>query len=396
MLDGRTLITAAIIIYVCALLWGREEQYKLWTALFVLFIAFIAFHAESIYDLNNYYAGQGNRASLSLFEYYDVIRDGNDIGAYLWMWVWSKFRYLGFLPAMTVVAFYSSMLAVLFAVWSKMQARRKYLVLAIFFLLCTTKYYSVLAGIRNHMGFFIFALAFICEFLLEKDWRLCWMGYLLALTFHTSIFVLFMLRLFLALYRRWPNQLLMIGLLVATAFGYPIIQLAADATGSEFLKDVANKTEAYYGGEGETDNLSLGNLSTAWVKLICISLLLLYAYAMYRKGMMPAKYRSYLDYVFACTVFSIGGGLGSQHTLVRFPEFLGLLVAPLLIVVLLYGEKIWDNRTSKWIRSRYPRYPMAFFWLFILDSGMFAAFQFLGTWTLIGWQTPALIVGSIR
>lgn len=400
MLDGRTLFTAAIILYICALLWGRREQYKLWTALFVLFIAFIAFHAESIYDLNNYYAGQGYKASLSLLEFFDAFRDEDEIGAQLWMWLWSKFRYLGVLPAMTTMAFYGGVLAALFAVWKKAEVRREYFILAVIFFLCTTKYYSVLAGIRNHMGFMIFAVAFIAEFLLEKDWRLCWLGYLLALTFHGSIFVFFMLRLFLVLYRCFPNQFFMVGLLAAAAFGYPIVQFAADLTGSEYLAFVADKTETYYAGEGaegaDGGGLSLGNLGTAWIKIICIALLLTYAFALYRKGKLPAQYRGYLDYMVACVVLTMGSGIGSQHILVRFPEFLGLLAAPLLMAVLTCGERAGEERPVSVIRVRYPQYPAAFFWLFLLDSGVFAAFQFLGTWTLIGWQVPALLVGSIR
>lgn len=391
MLDGRTLLTAAIILYICALLWGRYEQYCLWTVLFVVFISFIAFHAEPIYDLNNYYAGQGYKASLSFLAFFDEFKGADEIGAQLWMWIWSKFRYLGMLPAMTVFTFYSMMLATLFAVWKLTAARKEYFILAVIFLLCTTKYYSVVGGVRNHMGFLIFAVSLISELLLKKDWRLCFVGYLVALSFHTSVFAFIIIRVFLAIYRRWPSQFLMALLLAAAAFGYPIIEFISDVTGNEYLAGIAETTEAYYGTEGAPDDLSLGNLSTACVKIVCIILLLLYAYTLYRKEKLHPKYRGYLDYFTAAIVLTIGAST-SQHTLVRFPELLGMLAAPLLMLVLTAGEKVWEDRAPSRIRARSPQYPTAFFWLFLLDSGMFAAFQFMGTWTLIGWQTPALTV----
>lgn len=397
MLDGRTVFTVLLILYALGLLFGKPSQYKMMTALFTVGLAFVAFHARSIYDLNNYYAAQGYKSSLSLLEFLDVQRGHSETGAQLWMWMWSKFRYLGVLPAMTAAAFYSGVLGALLAVWRRLEAKREYFFLAAVFVLCTTKYYSVLAGIRNHMGFMIFAVAFMAEMLLKKDWRLCWAGYFIALSFHSSILVLFMLRLFLEIYRRYPNQLLMGFLFVASAFGYPMLEFAAQITGSEYLQRVADKTETYYGGEGEEgQGLSLGNVSTAWVKIACIALLLLYAYALWRKGRLSEEYKSYADFVTACLFLTIGAS-GSQHTLVRFPELLGLLAAPLLMAVLTAGEKVQIEKRSRTtcIRRRHPQYPVAMYWLFLLDSGMFIAFQFMGTLTLIGWQTPALLVGSI-
>lgn len=400
MLDGRTIYTALIVLYTLALLWGNPKQYKAYTALFLLGIAYVAFHAVSIYDLNNYYAGQSFKAEMSLIENLQYLfeKEVEEPGAQLWFWLCSKFRYLGMLPAGTVLLFYGVMCALLFAVAEKENCHRNILTLAILFVICTTKYYSVLAGIRNHLGFMFFAVALVSELIFKKDWRLCWGGYFLALSFHTSILILIVLRLFLAVYCRYPRRMLMLLLLVASVFGYPIISFLANITGNGYLQKLADQTGGYYGGEGaEVNSLSIGNLTTAWVKLLCILLLLTYAYLLWRRGRLPRAYRSYLDYMAAILCFTIGAS-GSQHTLVRFPEFLGLLAAPLLLIVLTAGMEETDQirRRPTCIRRAPPRYPIYFFWVFLLDSGMFFAFQFLGTLTLIGWQTPALLVGSIR
>lgn len=398
MLDGRTIYTALLVLYVLAMLFGRKEQRWIFTALLVAGMAFVAFHAESIFDLNNYYAGQGYKASLGFLQFCKENLKNDEVLSSLWMWVCSKFRYLGVLPALTTAVFYASLCGLLFAVQKRVEAEDKYLLLAILFVLCTTKFYSVLAGVRNHMGFLAFALAAVSELLLEgKKWP-CWLGYLAAVSFHNSLIVFLAVRLFLAFYRRCPNRMMMGLLLAGSLFGYQLVSLAAQLTGWTFLESMEQDASSYYGGE-VTSHLSLGNLSTAIVKIICIALLIFYAYSLLQKGSLDRKYRNYLDLVSACLMVSIGGAFGSEHTLVRFPELLGLLAAPLLLAVLTTGEKAAPPRPPKTcirVRRRQPVCYTLLYCVFYLDSGMFFGFQFLGTLTLIGWQTPALLVGGIR
>lgn len=396
-IDGRMMFTMITVLYFLGLIFGKRQQYKLMTALFVVGIAFVAFHAQSIFDLTNYYAGQGHKQTLSLLQFWDEYSDVGDIGIQFWFWIWSKFHYLGYLPAMTVVAFYGGMLAILFAVEKKVGAKREHLILAIIFIICTTKYYSVLAGIRNHMGFVIFAVSLISELLLGKSRWLCWGGYLLSLSCHNSVVILVALRIFLEVYRRYPNQLIMAGMAVLSLFSVPMVGWLADVTGLEYLQGVADKAEAYYGDEWSESGLSAGNLGTALTKLVCIALLVGCAYVMRRRGRFSKKYQDYLDYTAAAVILTAGSGLSSPTTLVRFPEVLGLLAGPLLMIVLMdSGREQLEQRARKsCIRTRPIQYATTLSWMFVLSAGMFFAFQFLGTLTLIGWQDPALLVGSV-
>lgn len=396
-IDGRMMFTIFMALYFLALICGKPAQYKLVTVLFVAGIAFVAFHAKSIYDLTNYYAGQGHKESLSLVQFWEEYKDSGDTAAQFWFWLWSKFRYLGYLPALTVVAFYGSVLSILLAVGKKVEARREYVVLAIVFVICTTKYYSVLAGIRNHMAFAIFAVALIADLLLGRKWWLCWGGYLLSLSFHNSVFPLFALRIFLAIYRRYPNHLMMGAMALLSLFGVPVVGWLADVTGVDYLQGVASKAEGYYGGEWSESGLSVANLGTALAKLVCIVLLVGCAYILWRKGQLPQKYRSYLDYLTATAILVLGSALGSPSTLVRFLEVLGLLAGPLLMIVLTTSAQgeLELSREKTCIRKHSTRYSATISWIFLLDSGIFFGFQFLGTLTLIGWQTPALLVGEV-
>lgn len=399
MLDGRTLFTAAIILYICALLWGRREQYKLWTALFVLFIAFIAFHAESIYDLNNYYAGMPAKAQQTIPEFFREM-EWTEVGLSLWFYLCSKLRFMGFLPFLTVCAFYGIQLALILLLAKREETPRPFLILAVIFLLCTTKYYSVLAGVKNHMGFCIFAASLTLEFLFGVRPSACWFGYFFSITFHNSLWPMVVLRMLLGIYRRYPSKLFFIGVLAVAPFSSPIAAWLAQITGLEFLGELAEKAETYY-EESRDGVLSISNLGTASLKIILIALLLIFAYRLCQQRHWPEGWRRYLDFTLMALLFTVGAS-GAPDLLVRFPEFLGLLAASIMLKALPEGKRqTLEVRTIKGnscIRVHRLGWDITdyIYLLFILFSGMFFFFQFLGTWTLIGWQSPALLVGSIR
>lgn len=389
-MDGRIAFIVLLVLFLASLLICRPKQKTWLCVLFVLGIAWVAFHAISVYDLNNYYAGMDYRAHQHLIDYFRENEGLEALGINFWFYLTSKFGYKGFLPFFTVAAFYGTQLFVLLRASALEDTPRKYLVLSAAFLLCTTKYYSVLAGVKNHLAFSIFALSLISELLWKKNRYLCWVGYAVAVLYHSSLFPFVALRFLLLIYNRYSNMFVMGGLLSVSVVGYPLVNWLADVTGSSFLWGIAEKTGAYF-GEDVVNNLSIGNLFTAWFKLLCIALLVLYAIKLSRLRGWDQGWKSYLNYMVLALVFTLGAA-GSQHTLVRFPELLGLLAVPVLLKALPEGEAPPESTAfrSSHIRRRSPQYPAALFYLFLADSFMFISFQFLGTLTLIGWQTPAI------
>ena len=389
-MDGRMAFIALLAAFLYLLWVSKPTQRFFVCALFVLGIAWVAFHAVSIYDLNNYYAGMDFRAHQPLAEYLSQNEGLEAFGAKFWFFITSKFGYKGFLPFFTVLAFYGMQLAGLLHTARMEDTPKKYMVLAAAFLLCTTKYYSVLAGVKNHLAFSIFAISLMGELLWGKKPYLCWAGYILSVLYHSSLLPFVLLRMLLLLYNRYSNWVIMGGLMSVSVIGYPLLNWIASVSGSEYLREAAMKTQAYF-GEDALNALSLGNLSTAWIKILCIALLLLYASRLAQSRHWGKGWRSYLNYLFLAAIFTVGSA-GSQHTLVRFPELLGLLAVPVLLKALPEGERQQQGaaRDRSCIKKRPLQYPAVFFYMFLLDSLMFLSFQYLGTLTLIGWQMPAI------
>lgn len=395
MLDGRTIYTVILILYILALLFGRKEQYGSITALFVFGIAFVAFHAESIWDLHNYYAGMPDLARRSLSDFFAAVKI-ESLGKTFWFYFCSKFHYKGMLPFFTVTVFYGIQLGIVLKTAKKQNIPSVYMVLAVIFLMCSTKYYSVLAGVKNHMAFTVFIASLAGELLFPKNRKMCWAGYLLSVTFHNSMWPLVLLRLLLSVYRRYPTKLIFGGVLIIAPFANTIGELLAEATGWEFLAALSEKAEVYY-ADSRDGALSLSNMATSWVKMACIFLLLWYAYRLYRKRQWPEGWKPYLDFTLMAALFTLGAS-GAPDLLVRFHDFLGLLSANILMMALAEGrlqlEQARAEKRKSCIKVRGGRWhaPDFFYVIFLLESGLFFGYQFLGILTKIGWQSPPLLV----
>ena len=319
-------ITAAFILLLLA---ARKQSYRPLSVLYTMAIAFLAFCAEPKYDLFNYCFGTMELyREMPFVSFLERMGEEGEPVVQFYFYLLSKLPDKAFLMLFTVLIVYGLLFSLLFKLEKRYELSRNSLLVLTIWLIGTTPYYTVFAGVRYQMAFTIFGYALYTELVEERRKPLCWLAYLAAALIHNSAIVLLLLRLLLLIYSRYTGVLAAGAVFFGCLLVMPIVSQLSAYTDNTFLLGILDKAEGYY-SEGDSD-LSVGNWIVAAL-MVLGGAVTVFFYRRYRgreAGM--DRIRGYLLLLLA---FCIGSEYSSD-VFSRFGAAVKLASLPLLAFIL--------------------------------------------------------------
>lgn len=388
MILGRTLFVCATAALFLLLLILKKESYRLLCGCYIVLIALIALFVEPQYDLYSYIFGRMRQmADMSLSQFLtSSYMESSEPVAMLYFYVLSKSPYKAVLMSCTTLLVYGLMFALVFRVEKWWELSKSVFSILIIWIVATTPYYTVLAGIRYQLAFAIFEYALYFELVEKQHKKLCWVGFAAAILIHNSTVVLLLIRLALIFYKKLSGWATTAVVFISVAAIMPIINLLSGAVDSQFLLSILDKAEGYYGEGGSA--LSTGN----WIIAIMMVLCGVIAYVARKKYCGEGDELSDVaNYMLLLLAFCLGS-ITSSDVFSRFGTAVKLVAFPLFAASFhaMQGQ-IEQAPQSKYIRNqRTPagaeRIMLEF--TLLISAAMYLGYQYLGKLTLMTLRWP--------
>lgn len=278
-----------IVIAFCALYFLIPQKYVGWLFFATtLALAIMAFHCvpKESDDLFNYFQ-QLNALRAGGWDTFQVMLkdDNNHWGAlpvcgYYFYFV-SLLGNNGFLPAITIFAAYGAMLFVIYKASVRFNVNKWYLFLSCIFALVTYWFYDICSGIRNGLAFTVFT-ACVYQDVVERKYRpLCYVGYALCAGLHSSVIILVMLRVALALTKKYEGKWMSWLMLIAISLGGNILQWLGTVSNNKYISLLSEKAD------NNTDRTMDLSKTYIWVNtavLLVVVLISLYLFKYIKKS----------------------------------------------------------------------------------------------------------------
>ena len=149
----------------------------------------------------------------------------------------------GFLPAITIFVAYGAMFLVVYKASVRFKVNKWYLFLSCVFLLITYWFYDICSGIRNGLAFTIFITCIYFD-IVEKSHRpACYIGYALCTGLHSSVIMLIILRLALAITKKYESKWVSWIMLLSITVGGNILQWLGTVSNNKYLSLLSEKAD---------------------------------------------------------------------------------------------------------------------------------------------------------
>lgn len=241
----------AIFIVFCALYFLIPQKYVGWLFFAVtLALSIMAFNCvpKETDDLSNYFWQLDVLRKGGWDTFQVMLKDDNNhwgalpVCGYYFYFI-SRLGDNGFLPAITIFAAYGAMFLVLYKASVRFKVNKWYLFLSCVFLLTTYWFYDICSGIRNGLAFTIFIACVYFDIVEKKHRLLCYVGYALCVGLHSSVIMLVVLRLTLALTKKHESKWISWTMPLLITVGGNILQWLGTVSNNKYLSLLSEKAD---------------------------------------------------------------------------------------------------------------------------------------------------------
>lgn len=255
-----------------------------------------------------------------------------------------------YLPAITIFIAYFLGFLVLYKASIRFEISKPYLFFAAMIFLSTYWYYDIVSGVRNGLAF---AIAFACsyqDFVERRHIPLCYIGYFIAATMHSSgivaVLIVFICKLTLEYNSKFINFIIIFGL----SAGGMLVKWLAQRTDNSFIQSIAGRAENH----GLSDHLETGTMFLVNLSFLVFTTLIFWYLNRYVKGGVNSGAMNRLNkYCSTFLCFMYGCAL-SGLVFVRFARWILPLVCGLIIMIGFCNQKqYYENALYADGTSRY-------------------------------------------
>lgn len=250
----------------------------------------------------------------------------------------SFFPFKGFLPAITVFLAYLFPFILINKISIKYNIKKEIIVLSFLFILFTMSYLGVMGGIRNMLAFSLFGYTLYSDLVEKKNKIICFTIYIALCLFHSSIVILVVFRLLVALTKKRLSFffLLVVSLLWPLLSLY-IIKILGLLKGVVFFSFLQEQVEGYINGGTQFV------YSTASIRLLSlISIFSCLIFCIFMQKYIKDYPDKYLRFFLITILFTIGG-VFQYDLFVRMVCFL-IFSSPFVILIALSVSSNGTNR----------------------------------------------------
>ena len=186
----------------------------------------------------------------------------------------SKLGNNGYLPAITIFLAYGAMFLVVYKASVRFKVNKWYLFLSCTFLLTTYWFYDICSGIRNGLAFTVFITCIYFDIVEKKHRPLCYLGYILCAGLHSSVIMLIILRLAIAITKKYESKWVSWMMLMSITVGGNILQWLGTVSNNKYLSLLSEKADTNVGRAMDLGKTYIWVNTTVLIVVILVSLYL--------------------------------------------------------------------------------------------------------------------------